>query len=36
MVMYQLLYNIHVILGKPDKLKEYDVRRAVYVKHISP
>ena len=34
--MYQLLFNLYVIVGKRDKLKEYDVRGAVYAKSVRP
>ena len=36
MVIYQLLYNIHVIIGQKDGLKEYDVRSVLYVKGVRP
>jgi len=35
-VIYQLLYNIHIIIDQKDGLKEYDVRSVLYVKGIRP
>jgi uncharacterized protein with von Willebrand factor type A (vWA) domain len=35
-VIYRLLSNIHTILGIEGKLKEYDVREALYVQCVRP
>jgi len=36
MVIYNLLYNIHVITQNPESLPYYDIRGGLYVQGIRP